>query len=488
MATEYLVDSRQYNSWQIPVIDRDLSSPPVSPSKGDRYIVASGGTFTWGLLDEDCSDISDWIDIDEVNGESTQETFDDKSCFKFNTNEKGDYNRAGRMRTLPGGLPDNYVVELNFYFDTLTMGERNEFFFSNGVIKLGMNFEYGGLFIRSYPGWEEVGTELVQQGAWQKWRFEVTGGDAETATVDVYLNGVLKASNVDCSWASSTDDGLIQIGVYGELTDDQVAYLDYIKIGTDLASQNWYEQQNKIAQYNGATWDFAIPLEGWITWVKDENKYYKFNGSTWSEYLGQQGPTGPTGPQGSIGPTGAGITGHTGPQGPTGTQGITGPTGQTGPTGLQGATGATGKTGPTGVTGSQGVTGPTGPLANIVEDTTPQLGGELDAQAHSIGFTQGSATGDGATEIDWRNSNKFKFTFGAQNETITFIDPSKPCNLLMVIVQDGVGSRTITWSGMTIKWFGGSAPTLSTGGDKEDVVSFYFDGVNYYGQCSLDFS
>lgn len=39
-------------------------------------------------------------------------------------------------------------------------------------------------------------------------------------------------------------------------------------------------------------------------------------------------------------------------------------------------------------------------LANVAEDTTPQLGGELDCQAHSIGFTQQTATGDGTTTID----------------------------------------------------------------------------------------
>ena len=54
---------------------------------------------------------------------------------------------------------------------------------------------------------------------------------------------------------------------------------------------------------------------------------------------------------------------------------------------------------------------------SISKDTTPQLGGELDAQGNSIGFTQQTATGDGATIVDWKRGNKFKFTFGAMNET-----------------------------------------------------------------------
>lgn len=43
---------------------------------------------------------------------------------------------------------------------------------------------------------------------------------------------------------------------------------------------------NDIAQYNGATWDFYTPLEGWFTWINDENKLYYFNGSSWGEFSG----------------------------------------------------------------------------------------------------------------------------------------------------------------------------------------------------------
>ena len=83
--------------WQHPVIDKDLSSPPASPSEGDRYIIASG---TWDLLDENCADISDWTDSDTVNSESTQTTFDSKSCCKFDTKIAADLNLAERSRNI----------------------------------------------------------------------------------------------------------------------------------------------------------------------------------------------------------------------------------------------------------------------------------------------------------------------------------------------------------------------------------------------------
>ncbi len=126
-------------------------------------------------------------------------------------------------------------------------------------------------------------------------------------------------------------------------------------------------------------------------------------------------------------------------------------------------------------------------LANVSEDTTPELGGEMDCGAHSIGFTQQTTTGDGTTTIDWKLGNKFYFTFGAQSDTFTFTAPSNPCNLLLVLKQDGTGSRTATWPNM-VMWPSGTAPTLSTAGGSIDIISFYYDGTNYFGVASLDFS
>jgi len=126
-------------------------------------------------------------------------------------------------------------------------------------------------------------------------------------------------------------------------------------------------------------------------------------------------------------------------------------------------------------------------LTSIVEDTTPQLGGELDCQAHSIGFTQQTAFGDGATTIDWKLGNKFYFTFDIYNEVFTFVPPTKPCNLILVLKQAPTGGQTVTWP-ETVFFPGGLAPVLSTANDAVDLVSFYFDGTNYFGNSSLAFS
>lgn len=127
-------------------------------------------------------------------------------------------------------------------------------------------------------------------------------------------------------------------------------------------------------------------------------------------------------------------------------------------------------------------------LANVSEDTTPELGGELDAGAHSIGFTMQTATGDGTTTVDWKLGNHMDFTFGAFNEVFTFTAPSKPGVYTMSLKQDSVGSRTATFPA-SVKWAGGVAPTLTTTATTGyDVLAFRFDGTNFYSTASLDFS
>lgn len=90
-----------------------------------------------------------------------------------------------------------------------------------------------------------------------------------------------------------------------------------------------------------------------------------------------------------------------------------------------------------------------------------------------------------AKTINWKLGNKQKLILN-DNCTISFTAPSGPTNLLLKLVQDVTGSRTVTWPG-TVKWIDGNAPTLSTGNADEDLVTLYFDGTNYYGQAALNF-
>jgi len=53
----------------------------------------------------------------------------------------------------------------------------------------------------------------------------------------------------------------------------------------------WFGQSNKIAEYNGASWDFITPSTYFTVWVDDLVKIYYWNGSGWIDYALSAGQT-----------------------------------------------------------------------------------------------------------------------------------------------------------------------------------------------------
>jgi hypothetical protein len=137
---------------------------------------------------------------------------------------------------------------------------------------------------------------------------------------------------------------------------------------------------------------------------------------------------------------------------------------------------------------------PQGYLTAVQDDTSPVLGGTLDAdnraitKVKTVSFNGEVDNGNSSTAdtIDWTAGQKQKSTLTGVC-TYTFTAPSGPCNLLLKLVQGGSGSYTVTWPA-SVKWPGGTAPTLSTAVGAVDIVTFYYDGTNYHGVASLAFA
>lgn len=55
------------------------------------------------------------------------------------------------------------------------------------------------------------------------------------------------------------------------------------------------------------------------------------------------------------------------------------------------------------------------------------------------------------------------------------------------VVQDGAGSRTLAY-GTAYLFPGGTAPVLTTAANAVDILQFYSDGTNMYGNAFLNFS
>lgn len=91
-----------------------------------------------------------------------------------------------------------------------------------------------------------------------------------------------------------------------------------------------------------------------------------------------------------------------------------------------------------------------------------------------LGNTIQGVDADGATiTVDWSDDDKGKvrdITLGG-NRTLAFSNAAAGQWLILNIIQDGTGSRTLNWP--TIKWPSGVEPPLSTDADAIDTFLIY---------------
>jgi len=86
----------------------------------------------------------------------------------------------------------------------------------------------------------------------------------------------------------------------------------------------------------------------------------------------------------------------------------------------------------------------------------------------------------GATAtLDLANGNVHFITMPAGNITIAISNATVGDYFVVRILQDGVGSRTVTWFA-GISWDGGNTPILTTTLNKADVFIFRVTGTNTY--------
>ncbi len=153
-------------------------------------------------------------------------------------------------------------------------------------------------------------------------------------------------------------------------------------------------------------------------------------------------------------------------------------------------------------------------ITNAATTTSPQLSatgndtnidiklagkgtGKIAPQSHvnmsgkDVYFSEYSNGNSGtAPTINWNNGQKQSMTIDNTNVNLNtnWTAPPGPGNFLLRLIQGSGGSKTIgTWP-TNFKWPGGTAPTLSTAVSAIDIVTFYYDGTNYYAAANLNFS
>jgi uncharacterized cupredoxin-like copper-binding protein len=97
------------------------------------------------------------------------------------------------------------------------------------------------------------------------------------------------------------------------------------------------------------------------------------------------------------------------------------------------------------------------------------------------GYTEEVATANTSTAytIDLANGSVQILTLTG-NATLTFPANTAGKSFLLLLKQDGTGSRTVTWD-TDVKWAGSTAPTITATASKADIYSFVCDGTYWYG-------
>ena len=138
---------------------------------------------------------------------------------------------------------------------------------------------------------------------------------------------------------------------------------------------------------------------------------------------------------------------------------------------------------------------------NVLALTESSTGNVVSFNDSAAGWVQNEPTYNASdTEVNFHTrGNKQFLTFGAGNITDLNLNfPNLSCNCILLIKQDGSGSRAITnyktfdqagGNEATVLFAGGSNPTLTTTANKVDILSFYWDNDNHvaYGTATHNF-
>lgn len=110
--------------------------------------------------------------------------------------------------------------------------------------------------------------------------------------------------------------------------------------------------------------------------------------------------------------------------------------------------------------------------------TTPTITKPVLNVTNPTGQTY-SPSAAGTATLDLSLANQHYITMPAGNITIALSNDTNNQVFLVSITQDATGSRTVTWF-TTIRWAGGSPPTLTTTASKRDTFGFIRTGSGTY--------
>ena len=134
----------------------------------------------------------------------------------------------------------------------------------------------------------------------------------------------------------------------------------------------------------------------------------------------------------------------------------------------------------TGTTWGTSLTAPSGAIVGTT-DTQTLTNKTIEAGTFTNGYTEETVTANTSTAytIDLANGSVQILTLTG-NCTFTFPTATAGRSFILILKQDGTGSRTVTWPA-AVKWPAGTAPTITSTASKADKYIFTADGTNWIG-------
>lgn len=124
-------------------------------------------------------------------------------------------------------------------------------------------------------------------------------------------------------------------------------------------------------------------------------------------------------------------------------------------------------------------------LEMLTREIIPVLAATRDLTNRLAANPEDADSSGTAVTIDWSSAH-YRVLRLTANATLDFTEPPQSALLVLRVVQDGTGGWAPTWPS-TVRWMGGTAPTITVAPGAVDIVVFYCDGAAFYGMPFQDF-
>ena len=125
------------------------------------------------------------------------------------------------------------------------------------------------------------------------------------------------------------------------------------------------------------------------------------------------------------------------------------------------------------------VTAPSGTIVGTTDTQTLSAKTLTNPTVTNYVETPYSANSSTAITLDLTNGTVQIITLTG-NCTFTFPTATSGKSFILLLKQDATGSRTVTWPA-SVKYAGGTAPTITSTASRLDILSYFADGTNWYG-------